>query len=452
MLVRLAWRNLWRNTKRTVILTASVFFAVVLSLAMRSMQHGQYDMMINLAVSMYTGAVQVQGTGYWEKRTLEKSITVSPEEMAWIASRPHVGKMATRLETGMLVAHGAATKVGPVIGIDPEAEQAMTGLRKRLVRGAWPAAADSGVLLAQGLAKALGVDVGDSVVLYGQGWRDVTAAAQARVLGIVSFPVPEADNSMVYAPIGYVQWLTSAPDRITGVAMLVDDAREVDNVAADLRSRFSGNRTVMTWAEMQPELVSGIAADSASGVVLIIVLYIIIGFGVLGTIMMMTSERRREFGMLVAPHTRGRYDIGVHHDRPPWSVLGYWVQRSSVVVPVAPPHSADGRIGKRNDGVQHRAVPSLQQCPRDILDARNHRPRHRLRMRALPDSLDPQAGTGKGNAMRRRGPIRILVASYGIASHRDRNAWCSCGSGGDRSIAKFIRTPTLTSQIFIFQF
>ncbi len=306
MLLRLAWRNLWRNTKRTLILTSSVFFAVVLSLAMRSMQHGQYDMMINFAVSTYTGAVQVQGTGYWEKKTLEKSITMTPEEMAWIAGRPHVTHVAPRLETAMLVAHGAVTKVGPVIGIDPAAEDAMTGLRKRLLRGAWPSIADSGVLLGRGLARALGVDVGDSVVLYGQGWRDVTAAAQARVLGILGWPIPDVDNSMVYAPLGYAQWLTSAPDRITAVAMLVDDAREVDNVAADLRSRFHGNRTVMTWAEMQPEMLSGIAADSASGILMLIVLYIIIGFGILGTIMMMAQERRREFGMLVALGMRRR--------------------------------------------------------------------------------------------------------------------------------------------------
>lgn len=311
MLLTLAWRNLWRNTKRTLILTASVFFAVVISLVTRSMQHGQYDYMIDIAVSMYTGAIQVQGADYWEKRTLEKSMEADTADLAWIASREHVTHVAPRLETFSLVAHETATKVSPVIGIEPDREDAMTGLRRRLARGTWLAAGDSGALIGAGLARMLGVDVGDSVVLYGQGFRGVTAAAQVRVQGILKFPLPDLDNAMVALPLQYAQWLYSAQGRLTGIAMLVDDPRVIDDVAADLRTRFRGNRAVLTWADMQPDLVQGIQADSASGIILLVILYIVIGFGILGTIMMMAAERRREFGILIAIGMRRRTLIGV---------------------------------------------------------------------------------------------------------------------------------------------
>ncbi|MCU0415049.1 MAG: hypothetical protein MUE91_11730, partial [Ignavibacteriaceae bacterium] len=79
--ISLAWRNLWRNKRRTLIASASVFFAVILALLMRSMQTGYYDYMIDSSVRMYTGYIQVQGKDYWEKRSLEESMILDDEKI-----------------------------------------------------------------------------------------------------------------------------------------------------------------------------------------------------------------------------------------------------------------------------------------------------------------------------------------------------------------------------------
>ena len=81
VVVRLAWRNLWRNKRRTLIASASVFFAVILALVMRSMQEGSYDYMVDASVSMYTGYIQVHAKDYWEKRSIDKSMVLSKEKI-----------------------------------------------------------------------------------------------------------------------------------------------------------------------------------------------------------------------------------------------------------------------------------------------------------------------------------------------------------------------------------
>ncbi len=300
LFLQLAWRNLWRNKRRTLISTSSVFFAVILSLIMRSMQNGQYDYMIQSAVGMYLGYVQVHGKGYWEKRSADESLPVSDSLLARFTSVPRVTAVVPRFEAFALISNDSATKVAQVVGIDPAREDEMTGLRKRLSSGRYLASNDSGILLGDGLAGFLHASVGDSIVVYGQGFHGVTAAARIPVVGLLKFPIPTIDNSTSYISLPYAQWLFSAPERVTSVAFMVRSPSDMDGVQEQLREIAGPAAEVMTWPEMMPELVQGIQADSAGGILMLIILYVVIGFGIFGTIMMMTTERAREFGVLIS--------------------------------------------------------------------------------------------------------------------------------------------------------
>ncbi len=296
----LAWRNLWRNKRRTVIAGASVLFAVLLAAVMSSMGAGSHEYMIQSAVGFYTGHIQIHGVDYWEKRSLDQSILLDPAMLDSLRSVPHVVHVVPRLETAALISHGNATRVSPVIGVDPGPEDAMTGLGKRIIRGSPLAQWTSGALLAEGLARLLGVDVGDSVVVYGQGYQGVTAAAMVRVAGIVRFPVPDLNNAMFYLPLGRAQDLLSAPGRVTAIALLVESDDDVDQVAATVRTMTGAGAEVMTWRQMLPELLQAIQADNGGTIIMLLILYVVIGFGIFGTVMMMTAERTREFGITIA--------------------------------------------------------------------------------------------------------------------------------------------------------
>lgn len=131
----LAWRNLWRNRRRTLISTSSVIFAVFLALTMRSMENGSYDYMIQSAVGLYTGDVQIHGEGYWDKRSLDQNFDISVDQLAAFAALEHVTHVAPRIESFALLSKGLSSRVAQIVGIDPKREEAMTHLAERIRAG-----------------------------------------------------------------------------------------------------------------------------------------------------------------------------------------------------------------------------------------------------------------------------------------------------------------------------
>ncbi len=298
--ILLAWRNLWRNKKRTFIAASSVLFAVLLALLMRSMQSGYYDYMIDASVRMYTGYIQVHGKDYWEKRSLEESMVLDKEKIVEIKSIEGVTHTVNRFETFSLLSHGNVTKVAQIIGIEPKDEDQITRLKAKVVKGTYLQKDSKGILLAQGLAELLNAGLGDTVVIYGQGYHGVTAAELVPVQGIVKFTLPELNKSFSYLSIPYAQWVFSAPGRTTSLSIMIDNPKSVDGITEKIQKLFDKNYEVMTWEKLSPELVQSIQVDNAQGIIMLAILYLVIAFGIFGTVMMMTAERVKEFGILIS--------------------------------------------------------------------------------------------------------------------------------------------------------
>jgi ABC-type lipoprotein release transport system permease subunit len=296
----LAWRNLWRNKRRTLIASASIFFAVIFALLMRSMQEGSYDYMVDASVSMYTGYIQVHAKDYWDKRSIDKSMELSQTKLDKIDSLENVTLVTPRLESFSLISYGNVTKVASIVGIDPELENEMTDLKNKLISGKYLTKKSRGVMIAEGLAEVLKVGIGDSVVLYGQGYHGVTAAAQVEVEGIVKFTLPALNKTMVYLGLDYSQWLYAAPNRVTTISIMISEATKINEVHSAVSSLFDDKFEVMMWPELLPELVQSIEVDNAGGIIMLGILYVVIGFGIFGTVMMMTAERTKEFGILIS--------------------------------------------------------------------------------------------------------------------------------------------------------
>ncbi len=301
MYLKLAWRNIWRNKRRTLITTASVFTAVILALLMRSLQQGAYQRMIDNVVSFYTGHIQLHATGYWDDQTIENSLEPDVDLYKRVAATEGVTRHVARLESFALASTGELTKGVMVIGIDPQGENELTHLATKLIKGTYLGNADNAILLSDGLAKYLKLNLNDTLVLLGQGYHGVNAAAMYPVKGIVKFPSPELNQRLVYMPLPLAQRLYSAEGRITSVVISVEQGADATKVAESLRSSFKdAPYEILDWKEMLPDLVQLIEVDNAGGIITISTLYMIIGFGIFGTILMMLTERTREFGILIA--------------------------------------------------------------------------------------------------------------------------------------------------------
>jgi ABC-type lipoprotein release transport system permease subunit len=300
MYFSLSWRNIWRNKKRTIIVASSVFFAVILAAVMRSAQLGSYSYMIDSSAKLFTGHLQIQGEQYWDKRSLDESIHIDRLTMDSISATAHVRHITPRLEVFALVSHRTSTKVSQVIGVDPLNEDQMTGVKERLVSGTYIDEESKGLLIGSGLAKMLKAAVGDSIVLYGQGYHGQIAAAITPIIGIIKLPFKAMDNGMVLLPLAYAQEIFSCPSRITSLPILVENIRFLDDVEQSLHPYLKSDQRMMAWNEMMPDLEQSIEVDNVSGIIMLAILYIVIAFGVFGTIMMMVSERAKEFAILIS--------------------------------------------------------------------------------------------------------------------------------------------------------
>jgi ABC-type lipoprotein release transport system permease subunit len=363
---QLAWKNLWRNKRRTIITAASIFFAVFFALVMRSFQLGAYDRMFKNIIESYTGYLQIQHRDYFDEPTIDNSFELSQSLIDKIESDPNVNTLVPRLESFALAAAESRTQGVMVLGIDPEGEKKVTDLKSKLVKykltpesiqalkeSPIPARTKkllnvftnesyssegrllidldigkedtatvlpvlrryasfknkyldnnetAGAIIGNSLSDYLKAGVGDTIVLVGQGYHGTSAAGKYEVRGIVRLPAPDIDNVIVYLPIAVAQELFAAQDMVTSAVLRLknNDNENVLQSGERLRKLLNEPLTIRTWHELNALLINQMEADSRSGMIMIGILYLVIAFGVFGTVLMMMAERRREFGMLVS--------------------------------------------------------------------------------------------------------------------------------------------------------
>lgn len=300
MYLSLSWRNIWRNKKRTIIVASSVFFAVILAAFMRSAQLGSYSYMIDSSAKLFTGYLQIQGENYWEKRSLDESIIIEQATLDQLTKNPSVTHLTPRLEAFALISYENTTKVSQVIGIDPILENRFTGVEDKLLRGKYLSDDTDGLLIGSGLANMLKADIGDSIVVYGQGYHGQIAAAIVPISGIVKLPFKAMDNAMIFFPLPLAQKVFSCENRITSLPILVENVHRLEEVEEAVSGLLKEGQISMLWNEMMPDLEQSIEIDNVSGLIMLAILYIVIAFGVFGTVMMMVSERAKEFAILIS--------------------------------------------------------------------------------------------------------------------------------------------------------
>ncbi len=361
-ITKMAWRNIWRNRKRTIITAASIFFAIFFAIVMRSFQLGTYDHMIHQSIETYTGFLQLQSPDYFDEPGLDNSFEYNEDLLNEINSHSEVKIAVPRVESFALASIGAKTKGVLVNGIDVKKEALLSDPNRNLVRyrfdrnlmdevykiqgltkdevanlkiyenasfnslnkislncgiedndileeigkitafkGEYLKENDEGVLVSDRLSKYMKLEIGDTLVLMGTGYHGITAAGLFPVRGFVKIPSPELDNKLVYMSLKKAQDFYGMENMLTTMAINLHDNSEMISVQKALTADLDSEKYVVkNWEEFNPILKQTIEGDSVGGVVFIVILYVIVFFGIFGTVMMMIAERRREFGVLNA--------------------------------------------------------------------------------------------------------------------------------------------------------
>jgi len=301
-LAAMAWRNLWRNTRRTIITLASVAFAVFLAVLMTGVQDWSWEEVINTAARLGSGHVTVQHAEYQEQPALSRTINASADVLSRVRALSHVTGATPRIGGQVMLSTARDSAGAGFIAYDPAQESTQTlSILGALQEGAlFRGADDAGIILGWRLARNLGAELGSKIVYTLTDRHGEIVNGLARVSGIVRTGSPSADLGLCFLPIGTVRTtLGYGPDEVTQLAVFTDDQRRSEAVAAAIGSSVPG-AVALSWKETQPDLVSMIAMKRGGTTFFEILILVLCAAGIFNTLFVSVMERLREFGVLVA--------------------------------------------------------------------------------------------------------------------------------------------------------
>jgi ABC-type lipoprotein release transport system permease subunit len=299
MIFKIAWRNIYRNKKRSLITITSIFAALFLIILMRALQFGFYDKLIETVVESYAGYVEIHADGFWDNQNLDNSMQVDQELLDKIKSVEGVENVVQRLQTFSLISMGDKTKGAVINGINLSEEQKITDWNKKMLSGSFDIKKNE-IIIGKGIAEFFNISENDTLILYGQGYRGMMAAGKYPVKGIIDLKNPDLNKLGVFMTMESARNYVSSDDISTHIIIDKEKYYEEKKIVENLDNVLSDNYEVMTWKETLPEIEQTITADSAGGLIMAFILYVIVVFGMFGTVLMMTEERKYEFGVLIS--------------------------------------------------------------------------------------------------------------------------------------------------------
>ncbi|MEM7097785.1 MAG: FtsX-like permease family protein [Pseudomonadota bacterium] len=297
---RIAWRNLWRNKRRTWLTAGGIAFAIFLVSLGMSFQVGSYASMINNATSMYLGQMQISHRDYVEDEKLENTLLGATELQRRLNATFDIA-IAPRAQAFALVSVGERSFGGLTVGVDFAAEKQVVNFFRNVNQGELPSSADE-VLIGATLARNLGAQLGDELVVLGTAKEGGVAALALTISGTFESGQAELDRTLLFTALETVQNGFELGDELHQFVIRVKDLDRLAQVKAALQSSdiLGDGLVVRTWPEYLPELVQSIELDRISAQLMYGVILILVTFSVVNTFLMVVFERTREFGMLLA--------------------------------------------------------------------------------------------------------------------------------------------------------
>jgi putative ABC transport system permease protein len=304
-LLRLAWRNLWRNKRRTWLTVSAIAFVTVLMVFLITLQLGSYDLMIDSSLRIFTGQMQVQREGYLEKPQIR---TVIPDAQA-LAQRLRADaalaqvRVAVRAQSFALASSGTRSFGVQVVGIEPDFEPKVSTIPHQVKAGRWLDGLHAQeAVLGSALAQNLKIKVGDDLTLLGAAMDGSVAATILPVVGIFESGMRDLDRVTVEVPLATFQEVFGMDGNAHAIVLLAPDLKQLPAMHAEVARQLpvAPKLVVLDWDKLIPGLKQLTQADWTTGWFMYIALIAVVTFSILNTFIMSVLERTREFGIMLA--------------------------------------------------------------------------------------------------------------------------------------------------------
>ncbi len=306
--LRLAWRNIWRHRRRTLIIVLAMGLAMAMMVFYDGLMAGFNEAIYGNAIRVLGGNIQVHASGYREKIDSNPMLPLpNVTQVIEVAkSTPNVVSAVPRIMTGGLVSNHEGAFPITIIGIDPPAEQPVSLIAQHISSGRWLATGDQdSVLIGKGLATEMDAKAGDRITLVGSDIHKQSRQRTMTVVGIYDIGLPDNEKTTLYISLGEAQDLYGLPEQATEVDVNLKRVGMEAGAVAALAPKLPGYE-VESWDKNYPELATAVNNKNFAMNIFSVIVIAIAGIGILNMLLMAVYERTREIGLLGAVGVKPR--------------------------------------------------------------------------------------------------------------------------------------------------
>lgn len=302
LLFALAWRNLWRRPRRTGVMLAAIIMGVWAMIFMNALMRGMTDQMVSNGLNTLPGQAQLQHPDYRRDPSVVNSIAKPDEQLInWLQAEPHILAWTTRVRVPAVIASARDTRGVLLIGVDPAGEQALGAGPKEIIEGRLLQGPDDrGVVIGRRLAQRLETGLGKRIVLSSQDPDNELVERGAQIVGIYTARLQASEEAYVYTGLHAAQSLLNMSDRISQLAVTGDNYRSVNVWVGGLRAAAGDTIVTLPWNELDSFLGTMLGVQDGFALIFILVIFAVLSFGLVNTLVMAVFERTREIGLMQA--------------------------------------------------------------------------------------------------------------------------------------------------------
>ena len=301
VLTRLAWRNLWRNHRRTLIMLLAIATSVWAMLFMIALMRGMVDQMLQDGIRALPGHVQVHQSSYPDDPSIDNSLPPPGPEFLSAMNNSEVAAWASRIRVPAIISSEYGSRGVTLLGIDPAAEIQLGFNPDNITAGRFlQNPSDPGIVVGKKLMERLETRLGDRLVIMTQNPDNIVVDRGFRVVGVYSARLPNLEETFVYAGRSVAQNLLGVGEKVSEIAILGHDYRNTDRLEQWVRAHAPAGAVVQSWKSLNAYLATMLQVMDGFILVWIIVVFMAMSFGLVNTLMMAVFERVREIGLMLA--------------------------------------------------------------------------------------------------------------------------------------------------------
>ena len=313
MYLQIAWRNIWRNPRRTTVIMLAVIIGVWNMIFLGALQRGTENGMIKNGISTLTGHIQIHHKGYRNDPVIENSIT-DPDsvKVALDTVLPPEAVWTSRVRVNAVASNARHTSGATLVGIDPDQEAGISFIGQAVKQGRYLKPDDvHGIVVGNALVDKFETKIGHKLVLMSPSADGEIASRAFRIVGIFKAEMQATEKQFVFVTRSAAQEMLKLGNGVSEISVLLSDHRNNGHVATGLKSELPSEiYEVDTWQELLPLLMAYLKLSDGFIYIWYVVVFIAMGFGIVNTTLMAVFERMREFGLLKSLGMKPRKIIG----------------------------------------------------------------------------------------------------------------------------------------------